>query len=192
MEVKSTAVRSNVRPMVMCALFTALTAVGAFIKIPIPVIPFTMQVLFTTLAGLLIGKKYGAISMVLYMVIGLIGIPIFTQGGGISYVFKPTFGYIVGFCFGTYVTGAIASSKSNPSYIRLLMASFAGVAVIYVFGMIYFYVLSNFVIGNTVAIKTVLVNCFLMTIGGDILSCFIAALIAKRTIPFLRKRGLSW
>ena len=78
-----------------CSLFTALIAVGAFINIPIPVVPFTLQFLFTTLAGLLLGSKMGAVSVIAYMVLGLVGLPIFSEGGGIWYVFKPSFGYIM-------------------------------------------------------------------------------------------------
>ena len=67
--------------LMYCSLFTALIAVGAFIKIPIPVVPFTLQFLFTTLAGLLLGSKMGAVSVIAYMVLGLVGLPIFSEGG---------------------------------------------------------------------------------------------------------------
>ena len=77
----------STKSLILCSLFAALIAVGAFIKIPIPVVPFTLQVLFTTLAGLLLGPKLGAISVGIYLLIGLIGIPVFTQGGGPSYIF---------------------------------------------------------------------------------------------------------
>ncbi len=83
--------------MVLCAMFAALIAVGAFIRIPIPYVPFTLQLFFTTLAGLLLGPKLGAASSLVYMITGLIGIPIFTEGGGPGYIFKPSFGYIIGF-----------------------------------------------------------------------------------------------
>ena len=63
--------------MVLCAMFAALIAVGAFIRIPIPYVPFTLQLFFTTLAGLLLGPKLGAASSLVYMITGLIGIPIF-------------------------------------------------------------------------------------------------------------------
>ena len=53
---------SKTKTLVYCGLFTALIAVGAFIKIPIPVVPFTLQYLFTMMAGLLLGPKLGAVS----------------------------------------------------------------------------------------------------------------------------------
>ena len=93
------------KDMIMCALFTALIAVGAFIKVPVPVVPFTLQFLFTMLAGLILGGRLGAISVGLYAVLGLVGLPIFAEGGGIWYVLKPSFGYIIGFALGSLVTG---------------------------------------------------------------------------------------
>ena len=90
--------------LILCGMFSALIAVGAFIKIPVPVVPFTLQVLFTTLAGLLLGGNLGALSALIYMLLGLSGVPVFTEGGGLSYLLKPTFGYIIGFVLGAYVT----------------------------------------------------------------------------------------
>ena len=73
---------NRTKNLMYCSLFTALIAVGAFIKIPIPVVPFTLQFLFTTLAGLLLGSKMGAVSVIAYMVLGLVGLTIFSEGGG--------------------------------------------------------------------------------------------------------------
>ena len=70
------------KDLVLCAMFVALIAVGAFIKVPVPVVPFTLQFLFTMLAGLLLGPVNGALAVVVYIVLGLVGLPIFTQGGG--------------------------------------------------------------------------------------------------------------
>ena len=190
----------TVGKIAICAVFTALIAVGAFIKIPVPVCPFTLQTLFVALAGLMLGEKYGALSAAAYLALGLIGIPIFTQGGGIYYIFKPTFGYIIGFCLGAYVTGRIAHrtfvrgtsvrGTSNPSFGRLFAAALAGIACVYLVGVPYYYLLCNLVINSPIAIGTVMLYCFLLTLPGDILSCVIAALLAKRTLPILRKNGL--
>ena len=108
---------TKTKSMIYCGLFTALIAAGAFIKIPVPVVPFTLQYLFTMLAGLFLGSRKGMISVVAYMLLGLAGLPIFSEGGGIWYIFKPSFGYIIGFCLGTYVTGLIAERlKQKTAY----------------------------------------------------------------------------
>ena len=76
----------NVKNNILCGIFAALIAVGAFIKIPIPICPFTLQFLFTNLAGLLLGKKVGSRAVGIYIILGLIGLPIFSEGGGIGYL----------------------------------------------------------------------------------------------------------
>ena len=105
---------NKTKNLAYCALFTALIAVGAFIRVPVPVVPFTLQYLFTMLAGLLLGPRLGTIAVGTYVLLGLVGLPIFTQGGGFWYVFQPSFGYLIGFCVGTFVTGWLASGWSRP------------------------------------------------------------------------------
>jgi biotin transport system substrate-specific component len=133
--------RLSTKEMVLCALFAALIAVGAFIRVPVPVVPFTLQFLFTMLAGVLLGGRLGATSVSLYVLMGLAGLPVFAEGGGIGYILKPSFGYLIGFCVGTYVTGVIAHKVAQPSFNRLLLASLTGLGIVYVFGLIYYYIL---------------------------------------------------
>ena len=85
------------KSLILCSLFASLIAVGAFIKVPIPVVPFTLQVLFTTLAGLLLGPRLAAISVGIYLLVGLVGVPVFTQGGGPSYNTPTYFSILIGF-----------------------------------------------------------------------------------------------
>ena len=75
----------NVQMLVLTALFTALTAVGAFIRIPTAWVSFTLQIFFTFLAGILLGPGWGALSQLIYVLLGLAGVPIFTQGGGFGW-----------------------------------------------------------------------------------------------------------
>ena len=95
------------RNMVLAALFAALTAIGAFLQIPTGTVPITLQFLFTALAGLLLGWKWGAISQLLYVGIGLLGLPVFTQGGGIGYVLQPSFGFLLGLIPAAAIIGAL-------------------------------------------------------------------------------------
>lgn len=171
------------KDMIMCALFTALIAVGAFIKVPVPVVPFTLQFLFTMLAGLIMGGRLGAVSVGLYAVLGLVGLPIFAEGGGIWYVMKPSFGYIIGFALGSLVTGLMVEKLEKLTTGRLLTASFTGLAIVYACGMIYYYIICNFVIGTPIAFWPLFLYCFLLAVPGDVCLCFIGALLAKRLRP---------
>ena len=122
--------------MAVCSLFTALTAVGAFIKIPVPVVPFTLQFLFTMLAGLLLGGRLGAVSVLAYALLGLAGLPIFAEGGGFWYLLKPSFGYILGFILAAYVTGRMTEKREGQTLGKILIANFIGLAIVYGVGMV--------------------------------------------------------
>lgn len=174
---------SKTKSLILCSLFTALVVVGAFIKIPVPVVPFTLQFLFTTLAGLLLGSKRGMISVVVYMVLGLIGLPVFSEGGGIWYILKPSFGYIIGFCIGTFVTGLIAERMKEKTIPRYLLANFTGLMIVYVVGMVYYYIICNYVINTPIAFGPLFLYCFLLAVPGDICLCIFAAVLVKRMKP---------
>lgn len=171
--------------VIYCGLFTALIAVGAFIKIPIPVVPFTLQYLFTMLAGLLLGSRLGTLSVLSYMLLGLAGLPIFSEGGGIWYVFKPSFGYIIGFAVGTFVTGWIAEHMEKKTITRYLIANLAGLFCVYAIGMIYYYIICNFVIDTPIAVGPLFLYCFVLAVPGDIALSILGAVMAKRVRPVL-------
>ena len=94
---------NRTKQLILCAMFVALIAIGAFITIPIPIIPLTLQDLFVMLAGILLGPKWGALASLIYVFMGLAGLPVFTQGGGLAYVLKPSFGFLIGFSFCSWV-----------------------------------------------------------------------------------------
>ena len=180
---------SKTKDLILCALFAALIVVGTFIKIPIPLIPFTLQFLFTMLAGLLLGSKLGAVSVCVYIVLGLIGLPVFADGGGIAYILKPSFGYIIGFAVASYITGCIANKVTNPGYKRLLAANFTGLVIVYFFGMLYYYLISYFYLKNPIGIWPLFLYCFILAVPGDILLCIFAAILGKRMIPLMNKNN---
>jgi len=175
--------RMTTKQLIMCGLFTALIAVGAFIKVPIPVLPFTLQFLFTMMAGLLLGGKIGSYSVLMYILLGLVGLPIFTEGGGIGYIFKPSFGYIIGFYIASYVTGMIANGKSTPTYKRILGANFIGLTIVYILGLLYYFIICNFVINTPIGIWPLFIYGFVLAVPGDILLCILSAILYKRLIP---------
>lgn len=177
---------NRARDTVLVSLFAALTAVGAFIKIPIPHVPFTLQTLMVMFAGLILGSRRGALSQVLYLVLGLMGLPIFAQGGGPAYILQPSFGFLLGFAPGAFVIGKILDGEKSPSYARILASLLLGQGVIYLFGLPYLYLNLNFILHKTISISSVFMAGFLVFLPGDILKTVIAALLA----PPIRKRFL--
>lgn len=180
-------IRSDVKGVSLCALFTALTAVGAFIKIPIEPMVITLQLFFVTLSGMLLGARRGAFSCAVYMLMGLCGIPVFTQGGGIGYVLKPSFGYIIAFILGSFIAGKIAFGREKPSYTRLFAAMLACLAVVYAIGIVYFIVIMKFYLGKTLTFNSVFMSLFVLLLPGDLITGTLAVLISKRLIPILNK-----
>ena len=110
--------------LVLTALFAALTAVGAFFKIPFALAAISLQFLFTAMAGILLGAGYGALSQLVYVLIGLVGVPIFALGGGFSYVLQPTFGFLLGLIPSAFVIGKLA--KRPLTFWRTALAMLAG------------------------------------------------------------------
>lgn len=181
----------DTRSMILCGLFSALIGTGAFIRIPVPVMPFTMQVFFVLLAGLVLGAKGGAIAAGVYMAVGLAGVPVFTAGGGIGYIFHPTFGYLIGFIFGAYAIGKMTENTKDPSYKTMFLALAVGLFFIYAMGMAYYYVIANYYLKSAFSVKSLLIYCFFMTIPGDMVSAVLAAYITKRVHPVLRRTAMA-
>lgn len=172
----------------LCAIFTALSAIGAFLRIPIPYLPITLQNFFTTLAGLLLGARLGAASVGIYVLLGLVGVPIFTEGGGFMYVLKPSFGYLVGFVFGAFAAGLIAHRVKRPSLPRLFAASAASFLTIQIMGMVYFFLAKNlWVAGDGMSVKALFTAVVFPTVPGDIVKVILTALLAKKLIPLTSK-----
>ena len=180
----------NPRDTVFIALFAALTAVGAFIKIPIPHVPFTLQTLMVMFAGLLLGSRRGALSQVLYLILGLIGLPIFAQGGGPAYILQPSFGFLIGFIAGAFTIGRVLEKSTDLTLSRTLFALVLGQGVIYLFGLSYLYLNLNFILKKPISFSSVFAIGFLIFIPGDVVKTIIAALLLapiRRGLFFLKR-----
>lgn len=172
--------------MIRCALFTALIAVSAFIQIPLPFMDYyTLQFLFVLLSGMILGSRNGALSVAVYVIIGLIGIPIFAAGGGPMYVFKPTFGYLLGFIAASFVVGYIVEKNNAGTFFQYFAAAFAGLIVTYVFGILYKFIILNFYMGTPVPLYLLFLSCFPLDIPADIVLCCASAVIMPRLRPII-------
>lgn len=175
------------RDMILVSLFAALTAIGAFIRIPIPYVPFTLQYFFCAFSGILLGSRLGAMSQALYVAIGLSGVPVFTHGGGPSYIFQPTFGYLIGFILGAYVIGKLTEKMKTTSFIKNYLAILSGMFFVYLFGLIHLYIIFNFYLLKPKAISWVFFYGCLTVIGGDLVLSAIIAMLSSKILPILRR-----
>ena len=168
----------SVRQLARGALFTALISIGSKIMIPLDMIGmhFTLQWLFVLLAGLLLEKKTACMSTGCYVLIGLVGLPVFATGGGIGYLFKPTFGFLAGFIVAVWV---MASLKASP-----LLKCTAGLLADYFTGFLWYLFMMYVVYQQPLGILVAFVNCF-TTIIPDFLLCLVACMIAKRLAPII-------
>jgi biotin transport system substrate-specific component len=120
----------QLKRMVYAALMAALTAAGAYIAIPVGPVPIVLQNLFVMLAGLLLGGRWGLISVGVYLLAGAMGLPVFAGGtGGAGKFVGPTGGYLLGFAAAAYLVGVISERGRGRVAIDVL-AMLAGTVVL--------------------------------------------------------------
>ena len=172
----------SARKLVYTALFAVLTAVGAFLRIPLGVSSITLQFLFTAMAGVLLGPACGALSQGVYVTLGLIGLPIFTAGGGFGYVLQPTFGFLLGLIPAAAIIGAISGKSTSP--LRIALACAAGLAALYAVGVPYMALILNGYMGKNMSLSALLWAGMIPFLPGDAIKIAVTALLC----PLLRKR----
>ncbi|KKK34089.1 hypothetical protein WN59_10895 [Salinicoccus sediminis] len=170
--------------LIYAALFAALIAVGAQIRIPIGPVPVTFQVPMVLLAGFLLGPKLGALSTTVYMLVGLVGVPVFAGSGGIGSLMSPSFGFVIGFIPAAFIAGLGAGDGRS----LLKTAGFGMIAllVIYVSGLLYFVFIMNQVIGTPVGLAEALMLTVVPFVIKDTIITVLTAMFGKT----LYRRGL--
>lgn len=164
--------------MTVCVVLTAL---GAFIRIPLPFtpVPLTVQTMFVLLTGALLGARLGGMAQAGYLLLGMAGVPVFTgMGGGLWYFTGPTAGYLFGFVPAAMLIAALL--RGNPRNPFLVVGAFlAAAAVILTSGAIWLKILLGYGPGHVFTIGV------LPFIPGDILKAAAASVIYLRLRPRL-------
>ena len=176
----------SARKLVYTALLAVLTAVGAFLRIPLGVSSITLQFLFTAMAGVLLGPGCGALSQGVYVALGLIGLPIFTAGGGFGYVLQPTFGFLLGLIPSALVIGLITRKSRRP--LRIILACAAGLATLYAVGLPYMGLILNVYLGKGWSLGRLLRDGMLLFLPGDALKIAVAAILFPKLSVFFDKK----
>lgn len=172
----------KLKDIILCALFCSLMITGAYIKIPVPPVPVTMQTFFVILLGLCLGAKNGFVSFALYVVLGITGLPVFSGGGGIGYILTPYFGYIIGFGVATIVAGRILCICKS-----FLKASLAATAAIYICEIIWFVFVAKIYLSAQIEIVDFAVFYLSVPLIKDLIFCPIVSDVAKRIRAHIEK-----
>jgi len=170
----------NIRQMTLISLFAALTAVGAFISIPLYPVPLTLQTLFTLLAAMTLESVMGASSQLIYVLLGVIGLPVFAGfKAGIGILFGPTGGFLFGFIISAYVIGRIIETIKEKNIFYYLLAGLIGTIIIYIIGLTQLSLITGIGIKKAIAVG------MLPFLPGDILKIIAASFIASKLKPII-------
>jgi biotin transport system substrate-specific component len=169
----------ELRKMVFASLFAALTAAGAYIQVPIPFSPVavTLQVFFVLLAGSMLKSKWGSLSMIVYTLLGIVGLPVFSGGSsGLGVLLGPTGGYIFGFIVAAFLIGKLAEKAERAEKagiaVNVLNMS-AGILVIYALGVTQLMIVAEIGPGTALTLGA------LPFIPGEIIKTAVAAYIVS-------------
>lgn len=177
----------TLKEYMLCALFTALMVAGAYIRIPFPLLPVTLQPFICALSGLVLGAKPAALSMTVYMLLGLAGLPVFAGGSGLTAVFGRTFGFIVGFIAGAYVIGRISERLGKPTPANNLKALLPGLAAIYIPGIAHMLLIMRVYLGDEQAGLLAVLSGNLPYLVKDTVLFVMTAFAGASVVPAARK-----
>lgn len=160
----------------------AVTAVAAQITVPLSPVPFTLQVLAVVLSGLLLGARIGALAQAIYVLVGAVGVPVFSGfTGGLGHVFGPTGGYLISYPIAAAVAGFAAYTVARAPRRRALWTGFlwgcAGLAVIYALGATWLAVVAGLSPAGALATGVLPFVIF------DLMKVGLAALVAVAAAP---------
>ncbi len=170
--------RQKSEDIIFCALFTAVISVCAQITIPTPLFPMTLQTFGIALCGYTLGTKKASLSVLVYILIGILGLPVFSGFcGGFHHLTDPAGGFVVGFLPLASFCGF--SLRFNGNFKKILIG-FVGVAVMYCFGLAYFCVLTQTNILSPVALMFVFL--LIKDVAVLVLAFYISKIVKKRII----------
>lgn len=133
----------KLRMMIVTALFAAIIGVLAQITVPLPLVPITGQTLAIGLAATILGSRYGTLSVLLYIVTGAIGVPVFAQmSGGAGILIGPTGGFIIGFIPAAFMMGYFLE-KTSFTIINAVIANVIGMFITLIFGTVWLKVVAE-------------------------------------------------
>ncbi len=175
----------SLNKMIYATLFAALIGICSQIIIPLPFIPINMALFAVFMSGICLGPIYGALSVIIYCLLGLVGVPVFAGfNGGIHHLIGITGGFIIGYIFTAFITGLLICTKKSGTKptpfrkLRPIIAMSLGLLSCYTIGTLWFMFVTDY------SIKATLIYCVLPFIPGDIVKIALALVLARKLRSF--------
>jgi len=128
-----------IRTMLLTGFFTAFMIISSYLVIPIGVVPHTLQPLMVLLTGIVLGPQYGPLSIMVWILLGCLGLPVFNQGqAGIGMLLGPTGGFIIAFVAAAYIVGILTKQFARQNLIWQTTFSILAMLVLYIIGAVGF------------------------------------------------------
>ncbi len=176
--------RLNVIDTTRISLFASLICISGYLIIPLPFspVPATAQSLAVMLTGSLLSPLHAFVTLLLFILLGIIGLPVFAGGAsGIGVLFGPTGGYLAGFLFGAVAVSLLKGRK--PDLLRYGLANLiGGIVVVYLLGILRLSQMTGMTLNNAFVVGAV------PFLAGDVVKVFLAATIAWKTMPHLHRK----
>ncbi len=174
--------------LTLSALFCTLICVGSFIRFPMPnLMPMTLQTFFVLLTGMVLPLKASALATVSYMVLGLIGLPVYSGGGGLGYVLMPNFGFIIGFVIASIIMSILTQKFNKCTFWHLFVISSLGFIIIYIIGVLYFAFITNIFNSNDYSAIWFVQTIFLPFLPKEIICIILSSFSAYKIRPYITK-----
>lgn len=187
-EVKAPKPNRRAREVALIALFVAITVVFGFIKIPMQPVAMSLLTLATALAGCFLSPLSAALSQIIYVVMGLIGIPVFTAGGGFAYVLQPSFGFLLFLPFmAAGISFVVRHDRFLPPKARFLWRHGMSLLISLLqllFGTFYYYILYKYYMNSDLTLAAAFMSCFVLFIPTAI----IKSVVSVALFDILKKR----
>ncbi|MCD7723769.1 MAG: biotin transporter BioY [Clostridiales bacterium] len=177
--------RVKTQDIVYIGIFAALTAVCSWISIPLTV-PITLQTMGVCITAGLLGTKRGTLAVLVYILLGIVGIPVFSGfKAGAGVLLGSTGGYIIGFIFTALIVGLFTGLFGNKIWV-LALSMVLGIAVCYLFGTVWFLVVYNNNNADPMSVSAVLATCVTPFIGFDIIKVIISVIVCSKLKKYIK------
>lgn len=179
-----------IRSMILAGLFAALLAISSQVSIPIGPVPHTLQIFFVLLSGLVLGSRWGFISVGVWVLLGVFGLPVFSQGkAGIAVLAGPTGGFLAGFMLCAFLVGWL-TERTGVSFGKTMAFMLLGLALVYLVGITGFMASFAYFLHKPMTLDKALTLAVLPFLPFDLVKTLMAAYIGVKVRQALVRAGL--